>query len=102
MSGRTMVYSTAGRLAEPLEQRAPPCPNPRCCCSTASGSWSDRQGSRSARSRQSDVVLGDPNVSRNHAEIRPRGGSWVLTDLGSTNGSRITVSAGGSEVISQG
>jgi pSer/pThr/pTyr-binding forkhead associated (FHA) protein len=26
-------------------------------------------------------------VSRQHAEIRPRGGSWVLNDLGSTNGS---------------
>jgi pSer/pThr/pTyr-binding forkhead associated (FHA) protein len=31
-------------------------------------------------------VLSDPNVSREHAEIRPRGGSWVLSDLGSTNG----------------
>ena len=41
------------------------------------------------RSRQCDVVLDDPNVSRQHAEIRPRGGSWVLTDLGSTNGSSI-------------
>jgi pSer/pThr/pTyr-binding forkhead associated (FHA) protein len=39
------------------------------------------------RSRQSDIVVDDPNVSRRHAEIRPRGGSWVLTDLGSTNGS---------------
>jgi pSer/pThr/pTyr-binding forkhead associated (FHA) protein len=28
-------------------------------------------------------------VSRQHAEIRPRGGSWVLTDLGSTNGSSL-------------
>ena len=34
-------------------------------------------------------MLDDPNVSRKHAEIRPRGGSWVLTDLGSTNGSRL-------------
>ncbi len=41
------------------------------------------------RSRQADVVLNDPNISRQHAEIRPRGGSWVLTDLGSTNGSCI-------------
>jgi pSer/pThr/pTyr-binding forkhead associated (FHA) protein len=35
------------------------------------------------------VVIDDPNVSRRHAEIRPRGGSWVLTDLGSTNGSSL-------------
>jgi pSer/pThr/pTyr-binding forkhead associated (FHA) protein len=32
------------------------------------------------------VVLSDPNVSRQHAEVRPRGGSWVVGDLGSTNG----------------
>jgi pSer/pThr/pTyr-binding forkhead associated (FHA) protein len=34
-------------------------------------------------------MLDDANVSRTHAEIRPRGGSWVITDLGSTNGSRL-------------
>ena len=45
----------------------------------------------------------DPNVSRKHAEIRPRGGSWVLTDLGSTNGSRLNGQpVEGSEVISPG
>jgi pSer/pThr/pTyr-binding forkhead associated (FHA) protein len=41
------------------------------------------------RSSKCDVVLDDPNVSREHAELRPRGGSWVLTDLGSTNGSSV-------------
>jgi pSer/pThr/pTyr-binding forkhead associated (FHA) protein len=41
------------------------------------------------RSRECDVMLDDPNVSRTHAELRPRGGSWVLTDLGSTNGSSV-------------
>jgi pSer/pThr/pTyr-binding forkhead associated (FHA) protein len=34
-------------------------------------------------------MVDDPNVSRAHAEIRPRGGSWVVIDLGSTNGSRL-------------
>ena len=34
-------------------------------------------------------MIDDPNVSRQHAEVRPRGGAWVLTDLGSTNGSRL-------------
>lgn len=37
----------------------------------------------------STIVLADPNVSRNHAEIRPQGTGWVLVDLGSTNGSRV-------------
>lgn len=38
---------------------------------------------------ESSIVLADPNVSRSHAEIRPRGSGYVLVDLGSTNGSRV-------------
>ena len=48
-------------------------------------------------------MLSDPNVSRQHAEIRPRGGSWVLTDLGSTNGSKLNGHrVEGSEVLRSG
>jgi hypothetical protein len=36
-----------------------------------------------------DITLVDPNVSRRHAEIQPRGDGFVLVDLGSTNGSRV-------------
>jgi hypothetical protein len=36
-----------------------------------------------------DITLVDPNVSRQHAEIQPRGDGFVLIDLGSTNGSRV-------------
>jgi hypothetical protein len=88
-SGRTMIYSNAGRLAAPLEERA------RARAQTALLLLDGQRlvvgpaGVTLGRSRQCDVVLDDPNVSRQHAEIRPRGGSWVLTDLGSTNGSRI-------------
>ncbi len=88
-SGRTMIYSNAERLAEPLEERA------HARAQTALLLVDGRRlvvgpaGVTVGRSRQSDVVLNDPNISRQHAEIRPRGGSWVLTDLGSTNGSRI-------------
>ncbi len=35
------------------------------------------------------VVLNDPNVSRRHAEIRHSGSAVVVTDLGSTNGTRV-------------
>jgi pSer/pThr/pTyr-binding forkhead associated (FHA) protein len=60
-------------------------------------------GATLGRGRQCDVVLSDPNVSRQHAEIRPRGGSWVLTDLGSTNGSRLNGRRiDGSEVLREG
>ncbi|HYI61975.1 MAG TPA: DUF3662 and FHA domain-containing protein [Acidimicrobiales bacterium] len=41
------------------------------------------------RRADSTIVLSDPNVSRNHAEIRPAGTGWVLVDLGSTNGSQV-------------
>jgi FhaA, N-terminal domain/FHA domain len=88
-AGRTMVYSNAGRLAEPLEERA------QTRAQTALLLVDDRRmvvgpaGVTMGRSRQCDIVLNDPNVSRQHAELRPRGGSWVLTDLGSTNGSRL-------------
>jgi hypothetical protein len=102
-SGRTMIYSNAGRLAEPLEERA------RARADTAVLLHEGRRlivgpsGATLGRSRQCDLVLNDPNVSRQHAEIRPRGGSWVLTDLGSTNGSRINGRAvEGSEVVRPG
>lgn len=41
------------------------------------------------RQPDSTIVLADPNVSRNHAEIRPRGLGFVVVDLNSTNGSRV-------------
>jgi Protein of unknown function (DUF3662)/FHA domain len=36
-----------------------------------------------------DLVLADPNVSRRHAEFRHTGNEVVVTDLGSTNGTRV-------------
>ncbi len=41
------------------------------------------------RSRECDVVIPDPNVSRTHAEIRHIGTDWFLVDLGSTNGTEL-------------
>ena len=88
-SGRTMVQSAAGRIAEPLEEQA------RVRQATALLILGGKRiivgsgGATLGRSRQCDVVVDDPNVSRTHAELRPRGGSWVLTDLGSTNGSSV-------------
>jgi hypothetical protein len=41
------------------------------------------------RHPDSNLVLADPNVSRNHAEIRPQGDRYVVVDLGSTNGTRV-------------
>jgi hypothetical protein len=41
------------------------------------------------RRPESNIVLADPNVSREHAEIRPQGDGFLLVDLGSTNGSKV-------------
>ncbi len=41
------------------------------------------------RSRRCGIVLTDPNISRQHAELRLQSGSIVLRDLGSTNGTRL-------------
>jgi hypothetical protein len=41
------------------------------------------------RSRECDLMLEDPNVSRQHAELRREGDTWVVADLGSTNGVKV-------------
>ena len=41
------------------------------------------------RSRECDVVVSDPNVSRRHIELRRGEHGWTAIDLGSTNGMKI-------------
>jgi pSer/pThr/pTyr-binding forkhead associated (FHA) protein len=81
-----MIYSTADRVAEPLGERARLREERALLLVEGRRLVVGPEGATIGRSRQCDVVLTDPNVSRKHAEIRPRGGSWVVTDLGSTNG----------------
>jgi FhaA, N-terminal domain/FHA domain len=86
--GHTMVYSTADRIAEPLRE-----PDPRRGTARLRiGGRSELLGTAGAtlgRSREADIVLDDVNVSRKHAEVRPSGGSWIVRDLGSTNGVKV-------------
>jgi hypothetical protein len=86
--GHTMVYSMADRVSEPLRE-----PDPRRGTARLRvGAHTEIVGSGGAtlgRSRDCDVVLDDPNVSRHHAEVRPSGGSWIVNDLGSTNGIKL-------------
>jgi hypothetical protein len=86
--GRTMVYSVSDRVSEPLRE-----PDPRRGTARLRvGQHTQTVGSAGAvlgRSRDCDVVLDDPNVSRHHAEVRPSGGSWIVNDLGSTNGIKL-------------
>jgi adenylate cyclase len=41
------------------------------------------------RSNENDITFYDPKVSRNHAKIIKKGESFVLTDLGSFNGTMV-------------
>ena len=58
-------------------------------------SWNDErrilENKRSVlgRSRDVDVQIEDPNVSRRHAEIVQEGSAYWLVDLGSTNGTEV-------------
>ena len=83
-----MVYSTADRISGPLRE-----PDPRRAAARLRiGKRTELLGSGGAtigRSREADIVLEDANVSRKHAEVRPSGGSWIVRDLGSTNGVKV-------------
>lgn len=85
-SGHTMVYSVADRLQEPLEERARQRDARALLVMDGKRLVVGAGGATLGRSRSCDIVVDDANVSRRHAEVRPRGGSWTIADLGSTNG----------------
>jgi pSer/pThr/pTyr-binding forkhead associated (FHA) protein len=41
------------------------------------------------RSKDADIQVEDPNVSRRHAEVRQEGAAYWVVDLDSTNGTEI-------------
>jgi hypothetical protein len=87
--GHTQVYSSSQRISGQLSE---PDPKRGRAVLRVQGGRSELVGSRGAvmgRSRDCDVVLDDPNVSRRHAEVRPSGGGWIVNDLGSTNGIKV-------------
>jgi Protein of unknown function (DUF3662)/Inner membrane component of T3SS, cytoplasmic domain len=84
--GHTMVYSPdrEARLLEPALDR-------RQALLVGEGRRNVLSGSRVVvgRSREADIVLADPNVSRRHAELRRDDSGWHVADLGSTNGIKV-------------
>jgi hypothetical protein len=85
--GNTMIYSTAGRLREPVEAAQGVRPSRALLLAEGRRHVIPPGGALVGRSRECDVVLGDANVSRRHAEVRPAAaGTWTIADLGSTNG----------------
>jgi hypothetical protein len=87
--GHTMVYSVSDRVSEPLREPDPRRPAASLKVSGGGAQTIGAGGAVIGRSRDADVVLEDPNVSRHHAEVRPSGGSWIVNDLGSTNGIKV-------------
>jgi hypothetical protein len=87
--GHTMVY---GPDREPRKLETPP-PPPSMERAVLAGD--DKRtvvsGDRFlvGRSRDCDLVLDDPNVSRRHLELRRDRAGWVAVDLGSTNGVKV-------------
>jgi hypothetical protein len=84
--GHTMVYSP-DREARPLE----PAFDRRQALLVAEGRRNVLSGERVlvGRSRECDVTVSDPNVSRRHIELRRGDGGWTAVDLGSTNGMKV-------------
>jgi tetratricopeptide (TPR) repeat protein len=41
------------------------------------------------RAEDNDLTLSDPKVSRHHARLRRQGANYILSDLGSANGTRV-------------
>jgi hypothetical protein len=87
--GHTMVYSP-DRAARVLEaERAPQTAGPALLVGEGRRSVLSGDHVLVGRSRECEVVLSDPNVSRRHAELRQNGGTWEIADLGSTNGVKV-------------
>jgi hypothetical protein len=84
--GHTMVYS-ADREARPLE----PALDRSQALLISEGRRNVLSGERVmiGRSRECDVVVSDPNVSRRHIELRRGQHGWAAVDLGSTNGMKV-------------
>jgi hypothetical protein len=51
---------------------------------------------------ESDVVVPDPGVSRRHAEVRRDDGEYILSDLGSTNGTMVNEASIGERTLADG
>jgi pSer/pThr/pTyr-binding forkhead associated (FHA) protein len=54
------------------------------------------------RQEGSDVMLADAGASRRHAELRHDGDRWIITDLGSTNGTLVNERAVGERALEEG
>jgi hypothetical protein len=104
--GHTMVYAAPKEQQRPKQRRQP---GARLIETRAIVSLDDRRYVLDGpvavlgRSRECDCTFGDPNISRQHAELR-RGptGDWQVVDLGSTNGVKVNGRRVGTSRLSPG
>ena len=63
----------------------------RSACSPGTASATSSTSARVVlgRSKDADIQVADPNVSRRHAELRQEGATYWLVDLDSTNGVEV-------------
>jgi FhaA, N-terminal domain/FHA domain len=94
-AGATMIYKPTGPAAvqQPTEAASPV----ELGLQREIGvlSWQGRRYELTGRqavigrSKDADVQVADPNVSRRHAEVRQEGATWWIVDLDSTNGVEV-------------
>jgi hypothetical protein len=91
--GATMVYKPAAPVPQPTEAASPV--ELGVQREVAVLSWSgqrrevDERRAVIGRSKEADIQVTDPNVSRRHAELRQEGATYWLVDLDSTNGIEV-------------
>jgi len=89
-AGATMVYKPA---AQPTEAASPV--DLGIQRETAVLTWDNQRHEISkrkvviGRSKDADIRVDDPNVSRRHAEVQQEGATWWVVDLDSTNGVEV-------------
>ena len=105
--------TTSGQMASAPAERAepaepPPQPDPEAELVTIDRGKSGRAFPLTkdrviiGRLAESDVVVPDPGVSRRHAEVRRENGDFVISDLGSTNGTMVNESTIGERTLQEG
>jgi hypothetical protein len=90
-SGHTQVYNVRDLQAPPMDLDQP---QARVAARAVIESGDRRfaltpPSTVIGRGRDADVRLDDPNISRTHVQFRVEGGDWIVSDMGSTNGSRL-------------
>ncbi len=88
-SGNTMIFSNSERVRGALESTGARRRPKALLVVSGRRLLLPPAGAEVGRSRDCDIVLDDSSISRRHAELRPKGSSWTIEDLDSTNGVRV-------------